>query len=451
MGADVTPAQARRSTAIQRGQSLARAVSAAVIVSSLIATRAATAAAAGPVTIPVPCNEVALENAITAADASATGAVLNLKSDCTYALTDTDNTGSNGANALPVVTNLITVNGHGDTITAGTGVGPFRILDVEAGGNVVLTQLTISGGDAGYGAGVYVGDGAVVAANGVTVSHNVADTTLGQGIGGGLYIVASGGLGGGTLTLSNSRVIHNTAVEGGGLYNLATTIVSSSQITGNSASCSSVDCGGNAQGGGLWNGASLTLLNSMVKDNTASCVLDGCGAEGGGIASGSVFAGGLVLQHTTMSRNTTSCSGVACLAQGGGIWSYGTTVLSGSPVNENTSSCAGSTCAAWGGGVVNSGSGTMTLAGGSKVTKNRAIAPGGTAVGGGLFNGVYGATVHLMSGSNVEENIASAVGGTAAGGGIFNVNPTSGSVTLTQVVVMANSPDQCGGTPTQGC
>jgi hypothetical protein len=91
------------------------------------------------------------------------------------------------------------------------------------------------------------------------------------------------------------------------------------------------------------------------------------------------------------------------------------------------------------------------LAGGSKVTKNRAIAPGGTAVGGGLFNGVYGATVHLMSGSNVEENIASAVGGTAAGGGIFNVNPTSGSVTLTQVVVMANSPDQCGGTPTQGC
>jgi hypothetical protein len=194
----------------------------------------------GPGTIAVACDEVALENAITTANASSTGAVLNLTSHCTYKLTDLDNNGTQGPNGLPVVTNLITVNGWGATITPGWPAPPIRILELEAGANVVLKNLTVSGGHAAYGGGIYVGDGAVVALNHVTLSHNVAGGTPGTGVGGGAYVGLNGGSGGGTLTMTNSVVRDNSGVEGGGFANLGTVIVTGSAIEGNSATCSSL-------------------------------------------------------------------------------------------------------------------------------------------------------------------------------------------------------------------
>jgi len=429
---------------------LARGSAAALACSALVATGAG-AAAAGPVTIAVACDEVGLENAITTANASATGAVLNLTSHCTYTLTDVDNNGTQGPNGLPVVTNLITVNGWGATITPGWPAPPIRILELEAGANVVLNNLTVDGGHAAYGGGLYVGDGAVLALNHVTLSHNVAGGTPGTGVGGGVYIGLNGGSGGGTLSVTNSVVRDNSGVEGGGFANLGTVIVKGSEIENNSATCSSFDCGGIAQAGGIFNLASFSLQNSTVESNTASCMLDGCFAEGGGIASTGTFAGGLVLQHTAVSNNMATCSGASCQIEGGGIWAYGTTVLSNSPVHGNTGTCSGPGCMAWGGGIVNSGFGTMTLANKSTVTGNTATAPGGTAYGGGLYNDYYSATLHLIGGSNVEHNTASALFGTPSGGGIYDANPASGSVTLTQSVVKYNKPDQCGGTAIQGC
>lgn len=418
----------------------------------LLVAQAATASASGPIIISVACSEIALENAITAGDASSTGATLNLKADCLYTLTDIDNPGTNGPNGLPVITNMITVNGHSDTIKVSTTAEPLRILEVEASGNLVLNNLTLSGGQAAYGGGIYLGDGAVVALNHVTLSHNGAISTVSAGVGGGAYVSFNGGLGGGTLAIDNSVISGNTAFEGAGIENLGTTIVKDSVIEKNVASCTVDNCGGIGQGGGISNLASLTVEYSRIHDNMANCTLDGCLAEGGGITSSGTFPGGLVIEHSSISNNTATCTGAACQVEGAGIWAYSNTVLTNSPTHHNTASCNGSSCVAWGAGITNSGGGTMTLASGSTVTDNTASAPGGTAYGGGIYNDFYSATLHVMSGSNVEDNTAVATGGgTEAGGGIYDANPTSGSVTLSQAVVNANSPDQCAGTPTQGC
>jgi hypothetical protein len=421
------------------------------VVSALLASQTAGASVGGPTIISVACNEVALENAITAGDASSTGAILNLTSRCTYTLTDVDNSGNNGPNGLPVVTNKITVNGSRATINVSAPSEPLRILEVEAPGNLVLNNLTIYGGQADYGGGLYLGDGAVATLNHVTLSHNGAVSTVSAGVGGGAYVAPNGGMGGGTLTVSYSVVIGNTAFEGGGIENLGTTIVQSSNVEKNVASCAVSNCGGIGQGGGISNLASLTVKNSRIHGNTAECTLDGCLAEGGGITSSQVFSGGLVIGHTSISNNTATCTGSMCQVEGGGIWAYSSTVLTYSPTYGNTASCNGSSCMAWGAGITNSGGGTMTLTGSSTVTHNTASAPGGTAYGGGLYNDFYSATLHVVRGSNVKYNTASATGGTSAGGGIYNANPTSGSVTLSQAVVTSNSPDQCAGTPTQGC
>jgi CSLREA domain-containing protein len=104
-----------------------------------------------------------------------------------------------------------------------------------------------------------VNNGANLTLNAVTVTRG----NSGSGSGGGIFN------NGGTVTLTNSTVSGNSAVNGGGIFNFGTVTITNSTISGNSA---------NNIGGGIFNnGGTVTLTNSTVSGNSAG--------NGGGIAN----------------------------------------------------------------------------------------------------------------------------------------------------------------------
>ena len=125
-----------------------------------------------------------------------------------------------------------TIQGPGAILLTVNGGGKGRVFDVE-GGSAALTDLTVSGGKADFGGGLY-NDG-------------------------------------GTLSLTDCTVSGNSATYGGGVANVnsGTTTLADSTVSSNSATTS---------GGGLVsNGGKLALSNTTVSRNTA--VYGGGGGE----------------------------------------------------------------------------------------------------------------------------------------------------------------------------
>jgi predicted outer membrane repeat protein len=133
-----------------------------------------------------------------------------------------------GNNGLPVVTSIITIQGNNSTIArAGFAADPFRILMVGSGGNLTLNETTISEGQ---------------------VPSGVSD-------GGGINNE-------GTLTLTGSTLLNNSAGDaGGGLCNIGSVTIQNSTFSGNSAGF---------QGGGIYNKGTLTLTDSILSNNSAA-------------------------------------------------------------------------------------------------------------------------------------------------------------------------------------
>jgi hypothetical protein len=211
----------------------------------------------------------------------------------------------------------------GITIDANDMSRVFCIKGSET--DVSLVNLTVTGGNARSGGGIYNSSGALTLTS-TTVNGNTADE------GGGIY-------NSGTLTLEdNTTVSGNTATggissgRGGGIYNhYGALALTSTTVNGNTA----------RYGGGIYNyitaiARTLTLENTTVSGNTA-------GDYGGGIYNSS---GTLELTNTTVSGNTAD--------YGGGIYnSSGTLELTNATVSGNT---AGH----YGGGICNPYS-TLTL------------------------------------------------------------------------------------------
>jgi hypothetical protein len=100
-----------------------------------------------------------LADAITAANTDAvagsctagSGAdTIELEESSTITLTAAAST-YNGSTGLPVIESEITINGHGSTIERAASAADFRILAVDVGGNLTLTDTTITGGVAAGG------------------------------------------------------------------------------------------------------------------------------------------------------------------------------------------------------------------------------------------------------------------------------------------------------------
>lgn len=263
-----------------------------------LATVVATATPASAQTV-VPCNETALSSAITNANTAGSGTLV-LARGCTYSL----------VTALPSIQATITIVGRNTAITRDATAGAFGILSVALGGNLTLTNTTITGGKApDFGGGI--ANRGRLTVTGSSIHDNEANF--------------SGGIGGGSGTVTrivNTSVFDNTAnVNGGGLANDGDMTIINSRITDNTAT------GG--VGGGLANDGTLRIVSSDVNENHAP------GNRAGGIAN--VGGGTTNITSSNVNNNTSA------LAPGGILNSGGTVSLVASRVRGNApTNCAGS-------------------------------------------------------------------------------------------------------------
>jgi hypothetical protein len=231
--------------------------------------------------IGVPCDATALATAISDAN-SAGGGVLSLASDCTYAITAP----ATAADGLPIITGRVTITGGSNTIIERDVVPLFRIMEVAAGGDLILNHVIVEDGStAGLGGGVL---------NGGTLTVTSSTFTANTGSNGGAISNSAGA----TASIANSGLKANTttSVGGGAIINFGTLNVSGTSIAKNHApingggvntqpsgvthisSSSFVNNTSGGLGGGLANLGTTVLTGTEVRLNT--------GSSGGGIATG---------------------------------------------------------------------------------------------------------------------------------------------------------------------
>jgi hypothetical protein len=213
-----------------------------------------------------------------------------------------------------------------------------------------------------------------------------------------------------TVTITGLTITHGSFH---GIYNLGTLTLTNSTVIGNSA------VGEFAEGGGIFNGilGRLTLNNSTVSDNSA--------AFGGGIWSNSTPRGAVTVSNSTLSGNTAE-------GYGGGIFNGELNTLT---VSDSTLS--GNRAGFGGGGILNTG--TLMMNNNSTLSGNTA------STGGGMENRGTGAAT--LNNTTVRENTAE-----GAGGGIANENFTDddgtvyeATATLTSSRVLHNTAKSDGG------
>lgn len=272
-----------------------------------------------------------------------------------------------------------------DSVTIDAG-GHSRVMMLLTPDQVELAGLTITGGSADYGGGIY-GCSSDLVITESTISGNTATKN-----GGGIYLHEAFP---GTLEIRGSTITDNTAgQDGGGIYATeSVTTIANSIISGNTAG----GAGGGASGSG-------SITNSIISDNVA-------GGGGGGL-----FWGGDISDSTISGNSAIS---------GGGIRGGGTIVRC--TISGNT--------AGTGGGMSNiSGPTTITdsVFSGNVTTGTR---------GGAIYNS-SSETLSLI-GTTIVGNAAT--GSNSKGGGIYNEAGPSRRMTIANCVILANSSAGDGG------
>ena len=219
-------------------------------------------------------------------------------------------------------------------------VGGGRVLYLTGTGvHVNVENLNLTGGSypAGLGGGVFIAGGAnatSAAISGSRIYSNTAST------GGGLYAA-------GTVTLTGSEVLSNTAPgNGGGAYLTGATNIVNSRITNNQTG---------ANGGGLYGASSLNLIETEVSNNS-SAILGG----------GAYVIGTITLEEGRIANNRSQ-------SEGGGLYTDANLIMSNAEFTGNRTTVNGA-----GGGAFVLGSATLT---GGRFDSNVAAFD----VGGGLY------------------------------------------------------------------
>ncbi len=283
-------------------------------------------------------------------------------------------------------------------------IGPETFIE-----NVEITRsVTLVGAGAGLtvidgqltDTVVLINNGATVSISGVTIQNG--DTSGADG-GGGLLNES------GIVTVANSTIQNNVALNGGGISNKGTMVLdnvtvrnnAAEEIVGNVSVCE-LEC----SGGGILNSGTLTIISSAIHDNTANF--------GGGLYSKGV----LTAIDVEIYENSVSNTVPSADSFGGGAYNMGTMTLADSMVRDNN--------APFGAGILNEG--TLTISG-SDLYGNIA-----STRGGGIHN-FFNLTVET---SNIYENEA----GSGGGGGISS---EGGEVLVQQTAVYNNSATGSGG------
>jgi hypothetical protein len=353
-----------------------------------------------------------------------------------------------------------------------SGGGVSRVVEIAAGANVTMNNLTITGGDAligdlnnpyeGRGGGIVVDVGGALTMTGCTVTNNNAPSIpntptpddpspfaggLGGGIadygtltmnncavtnnqalykyGGGIAVFSGAPFSAdlsASLTIRNSTVSGNTAAaNGGGITGVSSTVnVISCNVTGNTATLNA--------GGGLNNhGGSMTVSHSSVTGNTAGTYGGGVtGADNYLAATQTTVPGTLTITGSDVSGNTAE--------YGGGIDNSSTLTLNNSTVNYNAAhNSPYGFDFGFGGGLFNEYTGTASL-------KYDVLNGNGAGYGGGIESS---GTLSLQ-GCQLSTNTAGESGGAIDAFG----NNTIDTCTLTNNSGVYGGAMYVGGTTT---
>jgi hypothetical protein len=276
--------------------------------------------------------------------------------------------------------------------------------------------------------------------------------------GGGIAMVA------GTLTITDSLVSDNTAdtssavptgveqeATAGGIQiqGNASATIRGTTVTGNSVSSTNSAGDALAFSGGLHADGPIVLSDSTVSDNrVAAMTATGRADVDSGAAEINTDATISNTRFTGNSATATSSAGVAHAGAGAIITAASERMtISDSVISANrltaTSTTGSSTVD--GGGIANIG--VLTLRN-TSVADNRGAAsgPGGSARGGGIFNGSVpdgppSVRLALVDSPVTHNTLTASPGITVQGGGLFTLFP----VTLTSSLIAHNVPDQCYG------
>ena len=292
-----------------------------------------------------------------------------------------------------------TISGPGAGLLSISGNNASRVLFINYG-SVALSGLTITGGNASTGGGLYNESGTATLTN-CTVSGNSA--TNGGGVfTGGVYSYSYGTFYG-TTTLTNCTVSGNSASNGGGVFSsdYGTTTLASTTVSGNSAS----NNGGGVETVGYY--STTTLANCTVSGNTA-------GDNGGGMANDT---GTLSSSDGTTTLTNCTLSGNFAANDGGGLYNRGgTATLTDCTVTRNTAG-------AFGGGLLSASGRNVTTLTNCTVSDNSATNAAGLA----NFDGMTNLTNCTVSGNSAN----------SVGGGLYNNG--DGTISLTNCTVSGNS------------
>lgn len=292
-----------------------------------------------------------------------------------------------------LITQPLQILGPGESLLKISGNSNSRVFFLQNTAIVNLNNLTIANGKAprtnpngGFGdhaGGIYIFGGQLYLSQ-VTVTDCRAEQA------GGIYNHE------GVLHVINSKITNNQAIEGrsdgsygGGINNQGTLIISGSTITGNiaqggSANMSTTSTGGGT-GGGIHNfSGSMTITNSTIANNSALGGNSIGGFGGGGRGAGISVRGEPTIISNTAIFNNAARAGTgdipsrAGIASGGGILNGGNTELYNVTVSNNSVSSTNIGGGVSGGGGIWNGCSDCMKITNSTVVNNTAIdIPGG--------------------------------------------------------------------------
>ena len=276
------------------------------------------------------------------------------------------------------------IQGPGANTVMISGNNAVGVFQVDSGTTATVTGLTISGGSANFGGGIY-NVGALTVMD-CTVEDNLA------GFGGG--IANESNL---TLTVTDCAVENNVALMGGGIgTDAGLTVVTDSMIENNSAN-------GYGGGGIFLSDSTVTVTDSTIDGNTTDF-------RGGGIEN----------QQSQLTVTNSTIADNKAVSLGGGVAS---TV--GGAVRLLNSAIIGNS-ANYGGGCGGSSSGSPS----SMAVTNCTIAGNAAENGGGIY--VNGGALTIADSTLAENDVNS--GGN--GGGL---EVAAGPATLSNTIVALNT------------
>jgi hypothetical protein len=389
---------------------------------------AVTAGPASAAVTPVNCPPYGSDDLQAKITAAAPGATLLIKGTCTGNFTVSQNLTLQGAGQDATlngggvgrtvsIVGPATVTVRSLTVTGGSAIGGVGGGIAAFGATLNLVNDTVRGNTVTYWGGGIFTYASTLTVTGSTVSGNTTLDQNGDGNGAGIYVLNS------TATVTASTVTGNTATNLGAIVNDSGTLtITASRLTGNTnvalgnfggtvtLTNSSVDHN-TAQGGagGIWNDsanqdATMTINNSTVADNIAQGA-GGSGAYpfngGGGIFNFSENGNtaNLTATHMILTGNTAPAS------QGGGIQNFN---LGGAGANVTVSQSLLSGNQSILGGAIymdaTSGPASVSLQPGTIIVHNQA-----TIDGGGIYNtggGVVSTAPGVVFLFNTPDNIS---------------------------------------------